>query len=1134
MLGTLFFSSGQPQAQVNATWSATAPTGANWNDGANWDSNPVFPGVGGDIANFDQNAGGIAPDDYQVYVPNGADIVLGSLNFAMGADLFEIRIAPGGALSFNVAGQGVSNFESSGGQSFFIEGSSSSAGGLLTFMNQSSAELGGGTVQYIASYATAAGRVPGQIEFRNSSTASSAIIWNQGAFTANANGGATSFLDTSNAGTATIHNTGGTGAATFGGLTVFFDDSSAGSALLIAHGGYTAGAGFGHIVFGDTSDAANATITNFGAAATGAMAGRTTFVSSDNVGSPTINNLAGSAAGAEGGVTRIGESQSTFSPIIVNQGGDALMGEPGQTLIDGSSVLGDDTEIKNLGGTVSGQEGGRTTFDADSNAGGAYIANRRATVAGAGVGETRFHGQASAGSATIFNQGSTVAGAEGGRAVFDFDSTAASAMIRNFGTTIAGGSGASTQFFGDAGAGAAIILNFGSPSGQGGRTVFADSSRAENATLSAEGGAFAGGTIFFNQDSSGGSSRVILDGSGTLDISSHSNGVEIGSLESDVGRGGGGIVNLGGNELTVGNLNTSTTFSGVISGTGGLTKVGTGILNLTGVNTYSGDTTIDAGTLLANGVLASANVFVNPAGMLGGAGIIQGNVINAGIVSPGNSVGTLTIGGNYSQSGTLVIEIEGWNPGQYDVLAVGGSASLGGNLVLLAGPGLTYTRGDRAEFLTAAGGVSGEFDNVQNLNTGTILEAEIMYESNVVAVEIVQGSFAEFGEEVGDGLPDELRDLLRNTGLILDGVAFDSREAVLIAFLNGILLADLPALYFKIAPEELSVIHELGVSMADNAAGFFKRRAGEIRHGLRVPGNVTPSNLLVDPKNPKSIAPEVAAEEDLRWSTFAYGDATWLDLESSGTAPGYDTLSGGFSAGIDYKVSDTLTVGVMLSYTGSDADLHDDGDLEMNSYAANLYAAWQSGSWYLNALVGGAFNDFEYDRAALLGLASGDANGGALNAYLGGGYEIQQGGWRFGPAWSLHYTYVGYESFKEQGSLAPLEIQSNHTQSLRSSVGAEVAYVIKAGRRLVVPQVYVAWQHEFGDRSQATDFRFASGAGNVVTVEGPEVGRDALLLGASVSVLWSDRFSTFVGYNTQLLRDNYESHNLTAGLAWSF
>jgi len=60
---------------------------------------------------------------------------------------------------------------------------------------------------------------------------------------------------------------------------------------------------------------------------------------------------------------------------------------------------------------------------------------------------------------------------------------------------------------------------------------------------------------------------------------------------------GGGNVMLGSATLTAGGNNTSTTFSGSISGTGGLLKTGTGVLTLSGANTFSGGTTLAQGTL---------------------------------------------------------------------------------------------------------------------------------------------------------------------------------------------------------------------------------------------------------------------------------------------------------------------------------------------------------------------------------------------------------------------------------------------------------------------------------------------------------------------------------------------------------
>ena len=74
-----------------------------------------------------------------------------------------------------------------------------------------------------------------------------------------------------------------------------------------------------------------------------------------------------------------------------------------------------------------------------------------------------------------------------------------------------------------------------------------------------------------------------------------------------------------------------------------------GVIRLNGTSTYSGLTTVKSGTLEINGSIQS-NTTIEQAGRLKGSGTINGNVANSGIVAPGNSIGTLTINGNYTQS----------------------------------------------------------------------------------------------------------------------------------------------------------------------------------------------------------------------------------------------------------------------------------------------------------------------------------------------------------------------------------------------------------------------------------------------------------------------------------------------------
>ncbi len=78
-------------------------------------------------------------------------------------------------------------------------------------------------------------------------------------------------------------------------------------------------------------------------------------------------------------------------------------------------------------------------------------------------------------------------------------------------------------------------------------------------------------------------------------------------------------------------------------------------------------------------ILGSATI---NGGSVTGSGIIAGDLTNNSFVSPGHSVGGISVTGNYTQGaqGTLVIENGGAAPNQYDRLQVTGTASLNGKL----------------------------------------------------------------------------------------------------------------------------------------------------------------------------------------------------------------------------------------------------------------------------------------------------------------------------------------------------------------------------------------------------------------------------------------------------------------------
>jgi hypothetical protein len=277
-------------------------------------------------------------------------------------------------------------------------------------------------------------------------------------------------------------------------------------------------------------------------------------------------------------------------------------GVGGELIISGTGVANNSSVLQNFGTSAGGQIIFNNTSTAasarmniynspasaiDSISNSQAIFNDTSSAAGASIfnfgssfdsfsGQTTFNGASTAGHASISNGGAQESHASGGQTIFNDTSTAANASIDNLGSGPASTAASALTIFNDTStAGSATITN---ESGFiiGGTTAFIDSSTAGNAILIANGGTNgdAGGAVGFGGSSTGGTARVKVFGNGYLDISGHQGALTVGSIE------GSGNVFLGANNLRVGTRNINTSFSGAISGTGSLAKIGSGVLTL--------------------------------------------------------------------------------------------------------------------------------------------------------------------------------------------------------------------------------------------------------------------------------------------------------------------------------------------------------------------------------------------------------------------------------------------------------------------------------------------------------------------------------------------------------------------------
>ena len=153
---------------------------------------------------------------------------------------------------------------------------------------------------------------------------------------------------------------------------------------------------------------------------------------------------------------------------------------------------------------------------------------------------------------------------------------------------------------------------------------------------------------------------------------------------------------------------------------------------------------------------------------------------------------------------------------------MGGHASLAGTLQLVRLNNFQLQVGNKVTFLTAQGGVSGNFSTIQNpFLTNTLVKAEIIILGNSVQLEGTQGSFTEVACN-----PNTVA-----VGGALNSAVDDPRASGLIGFLDTQPLSEICGDLELISPEELAAIFNIGVSLANVQSVNLERRMEDIRAG---------------------------------------------------------------------------------------------------------------------------------------------------------------------------------------------------------------------------------------------------------------------------------------------------------------
>jgi len=479
----------------------------------------------------------------------------------------------------------------------------------------------------------------------------------------------------------------------------------------------------------------------------------------------------------------------------------------------------------------------------------------------------------------------------------------------------------------------------------------------------------------------------------------------------------GAIIDTNGHDIGI-----STTFTGA----GALIKDGLGKLTLTGDSgsTFTGAGSVLAGTLAVNGILGGTMEVVG--GRLQGIGTV-GTTTNqpGGTIAPGNSIGTLTINGNYVGNG-----------GHLEIEAVlGGDASPADRLVITGSTSGTTTVSVVNQGGTGAGTVEGiKVIDVGGASNGIFaLQGDYVFQGQQA---VVAGAYAYTLQKNGVGTPNDGDWYLRSAYTASSGTGTSSAGSSG----DGIgSAAGSPGVVISPIYQPGAPLYEAygQVLQSMNRLQTLRQRVGERFDG-------------------QSDASSPAAGRGIWARIDGAHDRVTPAFSSSGA--GYKIDSWRLHAGVDGQVfaSDAgiLVSGLSLHHGGTQADVssvfgHGKIATRGSGFAGTL--TWYgAGGFYADAQAQLSWFDSDLSSTTTgRRLAKGKAGfGSVLGLELGQRFALA-GGWSLTPQAQVSYAHVDADSFVDpfgarvaltdgDSLRGRLGISADYRQSWRDAAGQKV------------------------------------------------------------------------------------------------
>jgi fibronectin-binding autotransporter adhesin len=552
--------------------------------------------------------------------------------------------------------------------------------------------------------------------------------------------------------------------------------------------------------------------------------------------------------------------------------------------------------------------------------------------------------------------------------------------------------------------------NSAGPLDLGGATLITTSSFTSSRSGSLSGSAIIdtdGNTITLSGNF-GGIGSITVQGGGTLTLSGTNSYMGNTSITGDdttlIGstRSILGDISVGTNTLLIFEQGFNGLIDGALSGSGSLSKSGSGIIILSENSpSFTGTTTISQGALIINANMAGSPTIVASGAILGGTGSV-GSTTSDGTIIPGEGpIGSLTINGSLllNPTSTVSVEIAPLNSSR---LVVTGAATLDGTLFVEVSEG--FYGFNRSYTVLTSTGLTPNFSSVVSSNAEFVPSANPVGD-NIVLDIIVLHPFAAFPfsnqntQAVGNNIDElyaagELSASFQTLISSFIGQSFDS--------INNALDQMHPAPY--------SAFTELQAEICGQLLSLFHRMP----------------TLACNSHNP------------YRFWLEPFGNS--LTVKSHGEQVGFQGNSGGVALGWDVQVNE-LVIGIGGAWNQNHLEWHrHQGKGKSNGFYGGLYTDYIRNQFYFGTAVLAGMDFYDVSRHIQFFSTNEHANSNfnaldimaqASFAYLFGSPVAY-----FYPYANIDYLYFNTSNFQESnaGDLS-LTVGKRTNATLRSELG---------------------------------------------------------------------------------------------------